>query len=63
MKARYLIGTGPTSKVIKVNGKSVRYDIYSTERMKELNIPQIIEPDFAEEVSIDKDGKIIQGVF
>ena len=63
MKARYLIGTGPTSKVIKVNGKSVRYDIYSAERMKELNIPQIIEPDFAEEVSIDKDGKIIQGVF
>ena len=63
MKARYLIGTGPTSKVIKVNGKSVRYDIYSAERMKELNIPQIIEPDFAEEANIDKDGKIIQGVF
>ena len=63
MKARYLIGTGPTSKVIKVNGKSVRYDIYSAERMKELNIPQIIEPDFVEEANIDKDGKIIQGVF
>lgn len=63
MKAGYLIGTGPTSKVIKVNGKSVRYDIYSVERMKELNIPQIIEPDFAEEANIDKDGKIIQGVF
>lgn len=63
MKAGYLIGTGPTSKVIKVNGKSVRYDIYSAERMKELNIPQIIEPDFVEEANIDKDGKIIQGVF
>lgn len=62
-KAGYLIGSGTTSKVIKVNGKSVRYDIYSVERMKELNVPQIIEPDFAEEVNIDKDGKIIQGVF
>lgn len=63
MKAGYLIGTGPTSKVIKVNGKSVRYDIYSIERMKELNVPEIIEPDFIEEANIDKDGKIIQGVF
>jgi len=63
MKAGYLIGTGTSSKVIFVNKKSIRYDVYSVERMKELNIPQIIEPDFAEEASIDKDGKIIQGVF
>lgn len=63
MKAGYLIGTGTSSKVIFVNKKSIRYDVYSAERMKELNIPQIIEPDFAEEASIDKDGKIIQGVF
>lgn len=31
--------------------------------MKELNVPEIIEPDFTEEANIDKDGKIIQGVF
>lgn len=63
MKAGYLIGTGTSSKVIFANKKSTRYDVYSVERMKELNIPQIIEPDFAEEANIDKDGKIIQGVF
>lgn len=63
MKAGYLIGTGTSSKVIFVNKKSVRYDIYSVERMKELNIPAIIEPDFMEEANIDKNGKIIGGVF
>lgn len=63
MKAGYLIGTGKTSKPLRDGNKIVRYDIYSAERMKELNISQIIEPDFAEEANIDKDGKIIQGVF
>lgn len=63
MKAGYLIGTGTSSKVIFVNKKSVRYDIYSVERMKELNIPAIIEPDFMKEANIDKNGKIIGGVF
>ena len=63
MKAGYLIGTGASSKVIKVNGKVIRYDIYSAERMKELNVPEIIEPDFMEEANIDKNGKIIGGVF
>lgn len=63
MKAGYLIGTGASSKVIFINKKSVRYDIYSIERMKELNVPAIIEPDFMEEANIDKNGKIIDGVF
>lgn len=63
MKAGYLIGTGTSSKVIFVNKKSVRYDIYSIERMKELNVPAIIEPDFMEEANIDRNGKIIDGVF
>ena len=63
MKAGYLIGTGASSKVIFINKKSVRYDIYSIERMKELNVPAIIEPDFMEEANIDRNGKIIDGVF
>lgn len=62
-KAGYLIGTGSKSKVIFVNKKSVRYDVYSVERMKELNVPEIIEPDFMEEANIDRNGKVIDGVF
>lgn len=63
IKAGYLIGTGKTSKPLRDGNKIVRYDVYSIERMKELNVPEIIEPDFIEEANIDKDGKIIQGVF
>lgn len=63
MKSGYLIGTGNASKVINVNGKSVRFDIYSIDKMKELNVPAIIEPDFMEEANIDRNGKIIDGVF
>lgn len=63
MKAGYLIGTGRTSKTLRDGNKLVRYDIYSIERMKELNVPSIIEPDFMEEANIDKNGKIIGGVF
>lgn len=63
MKAGYLIGTGRTSKTLRDGNKLVRYDVYSIERMKELNVPDIIEPDFIEEANIDKNGKIIGGVF
>lgn len=63
MKAGYLIGTGRTSKTLRDGNKLVRYDVYSIERMKELNVPSIIEPDFMEEANIDKNGKIIGGVF
>ena len=63
MKAGYLIGTGRTSKTLRDGNKIVRYDIYSVERMKELNVPAIIEPDFMEEANIDRNGKIIDGVF
>lgn len=60
MKSGYLIGTGVNSKIIRIPGnKTVRYDVYSAERMKELNVPAIIEPDLMEEVSIDKNGKVI----
>lgn len=63
MKAGYLIGTGRTSKTLRDGNKLVRYDVYSAERMKELNVPEIIEPDFMEEANIDNNGKIIGGVF
>lgn len=63
MKAGYLIGTGRTSKTLRDGNKLVRYDVYSIERMKELNVPAIIEPDFMEEANIDKNGKVIGGVF
>ena len=63
MKSGYLIGTGAASKVININGKSARFDVYSIDRMKELNVPAIIEPDFMEEANIDNNGKIIGGVF
>lgn len=59
-KAGYIIGTGAASKVIRLNNKSIRYDIYSAERMKQLNVPAIIEPDFME----DKEaGNKIIGIF
>ena len=63
MKSGYLIGTGAASKVININGKSARFDVYSIDRMKELNVPAIIEPDFMEEANIDRNGKVIDGVF
>lgn len=63
MKSGYLIGTGAASKVININGKSARFDVYSIDRMKELNVPAIIEPDFMEEANIDRNEKVIDGVF
>lgn len=56
-KAGYITGTGTTGKVIRQQGKTVRYDIYNIELMKELNVPGIIEPDFTEEAG--ENGKII----
>lgn len=49
------------SKVLRIENKTIRYDEYNADRMKELNINSIIEPDFAE-VSIEE-SKIIEGVF
>lgn len=63
MKAGYLIGTGSKSKVLRKGNKSIRYDVYDSEKMKKLNVEMIIEPDFMEEVEIDGKGKIIGGVF
>lgn len=56
-KAGYLEGL--SNKNIKIGGKSIRFDTYNTERMKELNIPAIIENDF----TLVEDSKIIEGVF
>ena len=61
MKAGYLIGTGANSKTIRIPGnKTVRCDIYSAERMKELNVPAIIEPDFIED---NEAGSKVVGIF
>lgn len=49
------------SKVLRIENKTIRYDEYNADRMKELNINSIIEPDFAE-VSIEE-SKVIEGVF
>ena len=61
MKAGYLTGTGANSKTIRIQGnKTARYDIYSAERMKELNVPAIIEPDFMED---NEAGSKVVGIF
>lgn len=54
-KSGYLINQN--SKVIKINNKAVRFDEYDKQRMKELVVPAIIEPDFLQE------GKVIEGIF
>lgn len=56
-KAGYLEGL--STKIIKVNNKNTRFDSYNAERMKELNIPAIIENDF----TLVEDTKVIEGVF
>lgn len=60
MKAGYIVGTGALSKVIRVNQKTIRYDVYSTEKMKELNVPAIIEPDFMEDAEA---GRKVVSIF
>ena len=61
MKAGYLTRTGANSKTIRIQGnKTVRFDIYSAERMKELNVPAIIEPDFMED---NEAGSKVVGIF
>lgn len=51
------------SKVIKVNGKPIRFDEYSKERMRELQVNSIIEAEITQIEMTDKDKKVIEGVF
>ena len=57
-KSGYILNTG---KVIKSAGKTMRYDEYSRERLQELKLNAIIEPDFTDVT--EEENKIIQGVF
>lgn len=57
-KSGYILNTG---KVIKFAGKTMRYDEYSRERLQELKLNAIIEPDFTDVT--EEENKIIQGVF
>lgn len=52
-----------SAKQIKVDNKPVRFDEYSKERMRELKVYSIIEPDLTEIPMTENDKKIIDGVF
>jgi hypothetical protein len=61
-KAGYIVK--PSSKGIKIDGKNVRFDEYSRERMRELKVDSIVEPDRLTEIPIGLDeGKVIDGMF
>ena len=60
-KAGYLITA--SSKFIKVDGKSIRFDEYSKKRMRELNVNAIIEPELTQIDMSDNDKKVIEGMF
>ena len=57
-KSGYILSVG---KVIKFAGKTMRYDEYSRERLQELKLNAIVEPDFTDVT--EEENKIIQGVF
>lgn len=53
-----------SAKNFKIEGKSVKYDEYSKERMRELKVDLIVEPDRLTEVPMsNEDKKIIGGMF
>lgn len=61
-KAGYI--TKNSAKNFKVEGKPIKYDEYSKERMRELKVDSIVEPDRLTEVPISpEEGKIIDGMF
>ncbi|WP_271814212.1 CHC2 zinc finger domain-containing protein [Clostridium beijerinckii] len=61
-KAGYI--TKNSAKNFKIEGKSVKYDEYSKERMRGLNVDSIVEPDRLTEVPLSpEEGKIINGMF
>ena len=59
-KSGYLISSG--SKVIKIDAKSVRFDEYSKERMRELKCFSIVQQDMTL-IEQQEDKKIIEGLF
>lgn len=61
MKSGYLLKA--SSKLIKIDGKPIRFDEYSKERMRELKVDSIVSPDLAEMPMSEEDQKIIEGVF
>lgn len=61
MKSGYLIKQ--SSKGIKIDGKNVRFDEYSKERMRELKVDSIVEPELTEIPMNEADKKIIDGMF
>ncbi len=66
-KAGYILGAGRDGRVIKVREdepskyKTVRFDIYSKEKLRTLEVNSIVEPELTP-VS-EEEAKVIQGVF
>ncbi|MGN1358684.1 MAG: CHC2 zinc finger domain-containing protein [Bacilli bacterium] len=58
-KSGYLLQT--SAKQVKIKGRNIRFDSYSKERMRELDVSSIVVPEF-EEVS-PEEQKVIDGVF
>lgn len=57
-KAGYLLNLN--SKYIKIDGKTCRFDEYSKERVRGLNVDLIVEPELT---PVDDDQKVIEGIF
>lgn len=60
-KSGYLINN--SCKVIKINGKTVRFDEYSKSRMRELGVDSIVSRDITLDEMSEKEQKVIQGYF
>ncbi|EES48987.1 CHC2 zinc finger domain-containing protein [Clostridium botulinum] len=60
-KSGYLLKS--SSKVIKIDNKPVRFDEYSKERTRELNLHSIVEPELTEIPIGKQEQKVIDGVF
>lgn len=60
-KSGYFIKS--SAKQIKIENKPVRFDEYSKERMRELKVYSIVEPDLAEIPTSEQDKKVIGGMF
>lgn len=57
-RAGYLVGS--SSKVINIDGKSIRFDTYSKELLRELKVDSIVPPELVEVIDEEvKEGKII----
>lgn len=61
MKSGYLLKS--SSKLIKVDGKPIRFDEYSKDRMRELKVDSIVSPELAEVPMEIEETKVIEGYF